>query len=60
MNQNFHKPLEMMSIAPNTPAERRQLEAVGATFHPETGAPLAHNRAEKLRFLKAVDYVEMS
>lgn len=57
MNDAFHKPIEMYSIAPNTPAEKRVLEKAGATFG-EGDVPLARTRAEKLRLLKAVDFVE--
>ena len=54
---NFHKPVELYSIAPNTPEEKRQLEVAGATFGPGD-IPLARNRAEKLRLLEVVGYVE--
>ncbi len=59
MNDAFYKPIEMHSIAPNTPAEKRQLQEAGATFDKETGVPLARTRSEKLRLLEVVGYVEM-
>ncbi len=58
MNQEFAKPIEMWSIAPNTPAEYRQLAEAGARFG-EQGVPLAHCRAEKLKLLEVVDHVEI-
>ncbi len=58
MNDAFYKPIEMYSIAPNTPAEKRQLQEAGATFDKETGVPLARTRSEKLRLLEVVGYVE--
>lgn len=58
-NAAFHKPIELYSLAPETPEQRRELEAVGATFTPE-GVPLARDRAEKKRIMKTAGYVEMS
>ena len=57
--EEFRKPIEMWSIAPNTPEERRDLEKAGATFN-EDGVPLARNRQEKLKFLDTVGFVELS
>jgi len=56
---NFHKPIEMFSIAPNTPEEVKELRDAGATFTPEL-VPLAHNRTEKKRLMKVAGVVEMS
>lgn len=58
MNDEFHKPIMLYSIAPNTPAEKRQLQEAGATFDRETGVPLARSRSEKLRLLEATGFVE--
>lgn len=58
-NPNFNKPIEMWSIAPNTPAEHRQLAEAGATFG-ELGVPLAHNRAEKKKLMEVVGHVELN
>ena len=59
MNQEFHTPIEMYSIAPNDTAEHRQLAEAGATFSPN-GAPLAHSRAEKKKLMEVVGHVEMT
>lgn len=59
MNQEFGKPIEMFSIAPNDAAEYKQLAEAGATFSP-SGAPLARSRAEKKKLMEVVGHVELS
>lgn len=56
---HFAKPIELWSIAPNTPEEYRQLAEAGAEMGPQ-GVPLARSRSEKLRLLNLVGHVEMS
>ncbi len=59
LNPVFHKPIEMFSVAPETPGEmaafRRALPDVQLT---DQGVPLARTRAEKLRILQAAGYEE--
>jgi len=58
-NRAFHKPIEMFSIAPETPAElaafRKRNPDVKLT---DQFVPLARSRSEKLRILKNEGYEE--
>ena len=56
---NYHKPIELYSMAPETPEQHAELAAAGATFNPE-GVPIAHNRTEKKRLMRAAGMVEMN
>lgn len=61
MNHEFNKPIEMYSVAPNSADEVTELRrAVPDIKFNDQLVPLAHNRAEKLRILKAVGYAEKS
>ena len=54
---NYHTPIEMFSLAPNTPGEVKKLREAGAEFTPEL-VPIARNRAEKHRLMQAAGVVE--
>lgn len=61
--QDFHTPIEMFSVACNTPDEIRQMQRVGVPISdnpsdPMYGVPIAHNRSEKKKALKAAGFVE--
>jgi len=59
--QAFHTPIEMYSVAPETPGQaadlRRKLPDV--KFN-DLGVPVAHNRQEKLAILRATGFQEGS
>ena len=61
LDKPFHKPIEMFSIAPETPQEmvdlRRKLPDTQFT---RDLVPLARTRAEKKRLLSAVNFQELS
>jgi len=54
----FQVPIEMYSVAPNSPAEARQLQEAGVELHPETLVPIARDRQEKMRILELSDCEE--
>lgn len=58
-NANFHTPIEMYSIAPETSEQHKQLVEAGAEFSPG-GIPIARNRGEKMRLLELAGMVEMN
>lgn len=47
----FHTPIEMYSVAPNSPGEVRELRKAGVELTPDTLVPIAHTRQEKMRIL---------
>jgi len=61
LDKPFHKPIEMYSVAPETPAEvadfRRKNPDVQLN---DQLVPMARNRAEKLRILRNAGYEEKS
>lgn len=61
LDKPFHKPIEMFSIAPETPQQMADLRRkLPDTQFTRDLVPLAHTRAEKMRILKAVNYQELS
>jgi len=54
----FDTPIEMYSVAPESPAEAQQLRAAGIELTPDTLVPVARTRQDKMRILKAVGYEE--
>lgn len=55
----FRKPIEMFSVAPETPDQMAALrKARPETQFTDQGVPLARTRTEKLAILKAVGYEE--
>lgn len=58
-NPNFSKPIEMYSIAPENPRQLQELrqKCPDVKFN-DLLVPIARNRQEKLKLLKAVGYVE--
>lgn len=61
LDKAFHKPIEMYSIAPENPQQLADLRkrCPDVEFTRDL-VPLAHNRAEKKRLLKAVGFEEKS
>lgn len=59
LDDAFHKPIEMFSVAPETPAQMRKLreQCPDIKFTPDR-VPIAHSRAEKLRILKVCGFEE--
>lgn len=61
LDKAFRKPIKMYSVAPRNPQEladfRKRCPNVKLT---RDLVPIAYNRAEKLRILKAVDFQELS
>lgn len=55
----FNKPIEMFSVAPRNLSELSRLrEKLPETKFTDQMVPIAHNRAEKLRILRALDCEE--
>lgn len=48
----FARPIEMYSVAPNSPGEARQLREAGVELTPDTLVPIAHTRQEKMKILE--------
>lgn len=58
--QAFHKPIEMFSIAPTSANEERELRKAvpDAEWDERLKVPKAKDRHQKLRLLRACNYVE--
>lgn len=61
-DQEFGRPIEMYSIAPDTPQEEMSLrrKCPDIQWDTEMHVPLARTRHEKLRLLKAAGFIELS
>ena len=60
--QDFRTPIEMFSIAPETPDQERELrrKCPEVEWDEQLKVPRARNRHQKLALLKAVGFVERS
>jgi len=59
VDQAFHQPIEMFSVAPESPDQLRDMrEKLPDLEFTSDLVPIAHNRQEKLAILKAVGFEE--
>ncbi len=59
LNKAYRKPIEMFSVAPETPGELVALQtALPDTKFTDQGVPIAHSRSEKKAILRATRYEE--
>lgn len=56
--KDFHKPIEMLSIACNPQDSMEMQQILGPDITVRNGVPIAHNRREKLYILDKLGYQE--